>query len=349
MHRSAAETQPPEGVSIATLAQLMREAARSAESADPGLAIVSHLIAIAKAEQGALMIGNTLVPTHSLNSMGMPVPALAMDHDLVIEASLERRAVCGLLEGGRHDGVVPLTLGRERAGLVYLRLSRPPEPAEVDALETYALFAAQLLVQHNTRSLLKRSESSYSEKLEMALGLYDLYADAVGMAITDRMTGLGSRAYFEQRLVEQIDHARRHAQPLAVLLLDLDHFKAVNDTHGHLVGDQVLSGVGFVIRGRLRLSDVAGRFGGEEFAVLLPETDLHGACVLAERLRVAIAAWSLELSDQTLSITASVGVASLGERMAGPNDLVDAADRALYEAKHRGRDRVCVYQEENKD
>ncbi|HEY9855839.1 MAG TPA: GGDEF domain-containing protein, partial [Stenomitos sp.] len=302
--------------------------------------ILRHLIALSGAAKGSIMLGNTLVQAHSFGPDGEPVLPVPMNHELVVEASLDRKVVVGPGEGGDLETAVPLTLGRERVGLVYLRLSSEPSTETLEALDAYASFAAQLLFQVNTRALLQRSETSYTEKLDMALGLYDLYADAMGQAITDRMTGLGSKAYLEQRITEQLDHARRHAQPLSLILVDLDHFKAINDTHGHLVGDQVLGGVGYVIRGQLRLSDVAGRFGGEEFAILLAETGSEGALVLAERLRKAIEAWSLELPAGRLKVTASLGVASLEAAMPGAAALVDAADRALYQAKRSGRNQV---------
>lgn len=326
--------------SAGMLARLFREAARSAESTEPAVLVLRHLIALSGATQGSIMLGNTLVQAHAFDAKDEPVWPVALSNELVAEASLDRRITVGPGEDGGLDCAVPLTLGRERVGLVYLRLALQPTSEALAALDAYSLFAGQLLFQVNTRSLLQRSEASYSEKLDMALGLYDLYADAMGQAITDRMTGLGSKAYLEQRLTEQLDHSRRHAQPLSLILVDLDHFKAVNDTHGHVVGDQVLAGVGYVIRGQLRLSDVAGRFGGEEFAVLLPDTEIQGAMILAQRLRQAIEAWSMELAGGRLSVTASVGVACLGAEMAAV-DLVDAADRALYQAKRGGRNQVC--------
>lgn len=331
------ETTP---IGAGTLAQLFREAARSVESTEPAVVVLRHLIDLSGASQGSIMLGNTLVQAHSLGANGEPVWPVALSNEVVAEASLDRKVVVGPGVDTGLDCAVPLTLGRERVGLVYLRLLSPPTDERLAALDAYGLFAGQLLFQVNTRALMHRSEASYSEKLDMALGLYDLYADAMGQAITDRMTGLGSKAYLEQRLTEQLDHSRRYDQPLALILVDLDHFKDINDTHGHVVGDQVLGGVGYVIRGQLRLSDVAGRFGGEEFAVLLPDTEISGAMVLAERLRKAIEEWSLELPGGCLQVTASLGIASLSAEMAGAVELVDAADRALYKAKRGGRNRV---------
>lgn len=322
------------------LAGLFRIAARAADHGDPGPLILRHVMGMGRAIQGTLTLGNTLVPTVSCHADGTPAPPLALDHEVVVEASLERRVAWSRAEDGRVHAAVPLILGRERVGLVYMALTAPPDAAMTDALETYGLFAAQLLFQIQTRQLLARTEDSFGQKLEMALGLYDLYSEAAAIALTDRLTGLGSKTYLQQRLTEETEAARRRASPLCLVMVDLDHFKQINDTHGHLIGDQVLAGVGFVIRKQLRLSDVAGRFGGEEFAIVLPATPLDGACVMAERLRRAIGAWSTTTEHGLLQVTASLGVAELAPNAADSVDLLERADQALYRAKRRGRDQV---------
>jgi diguanylate cyclase (GGDEF)-like protein len=128
-----------------------------------------------------------------------------------------------------------------------------------------------------------------------------------------------------------------------VLLLDLDHFKRVNDTHGHRVGDSVLQVVADTLRASLRATDIAGRYGGEEFLVVLPQTDLAGAGVLAERVRVAIEETAIDVGGaEPLSVTVSVGVAALDEAARSAEQLVERADAALYGAKDAGRNRVCA-------
>jgi diguanylate cyclase (GGDEF)-like protein len=316
---------------------LIREAALAADL-EPNPLLLRHLIRLTGADRATLMVGSNLVPACSLTADGLNAPPLPLPGDLVQRLGQGHDPLWEPRDGGVL-GVIPLAMGHERIGLAVL--TAPERPSEADDVAAYATFAALLLFQTNTRALMRRSEESFNQKLDMALGLYDLYEDAVGHAITDRLTGLGSRAYFEQRLVEQIDLSRRYRQPLSLLLIDVDHFKLVNDTHGHLVGDQVLSGMGFIVRGLLRLSDVAGRFGGEEFAIVLPTTDRAGALVLAERLREAIAHWKLDLADGPIRVTASMGVASLGSADQRPSDLIEAADRALYQAKRSGRNRVC--------
>jgi diguanylate cyclase (GGDEF)-like protein len=165
------------------------------------------------------------------------------------------------------------------------------------------------------------------------------------LAHTDSLTGLANRRFFMQRLHEEIERARRHGHPLSVLLLDLDLFKQVNDTHGHDAGDRILVAVAATIQAVKRASDVVARFGGEEFALLLPETDGAGAARLAERLRHGIATTRVDAAGQPVSVTTSIGSATIRTRESDLDDLLVRADRALYRAKHGGRDRVFAAQD----
>jgi diguanylate cyclase (GGDEF)-like protein len=157
-------------------------------------------------------------------------------------------------------------------------------------------------------------------------------------ALTDGLTGLPNRRSIDDALKRMAAHAGRTASPLGVVLFDLDHFKQINDLCGHEKGDEVLAAVGVVIAGSLRASDFGGRFGGEEFILLLPDTNRDGAVTVAEKLREAIAA--VDVSGVSRPITASLGAASLPEDAVEPALLLRAADRALYLAKARGRNRV---------
>ena len=163
------------------------------------------------------------------------------------------------------------------------------------------------------------------------------------LATTDFLTGLRTRRIGEELLAVELERARRHGEPLALLMADLDHFKALNDRHGHLAGDAVLRGVSQLLQGELRATDVAARYGGEEILVILPHTPLDGAEALAERwrLRVEREAFRLE-SGRGLYATVSIGVAGCGPDRASPEQLIGAADRALYVAKQRGRNRVAI-------
>lgn len=163
------------------------------------------------------------------------------------------------------------------------------------------------------------------------------------LATHDELTGLLNRRALMDRLQLEVDHGRRLGNMLALLMFDLDHFKLINDTHGHWLGDAVLRGVGAIMRERLRVSDSAGRYGGEEFCVILPGTGADGALALAEELRAAIAGTVFGAGDMELGATASFGVAACTEPAAASVEgLLRQADRALYLAKDAGRDRVCL-------
>jgi two-component system cell cycle response regulator len=162
----------------------------------------------------------------------------------------------------------------------------------------------------------------------------------------DGLTGLWNRAYLNQRIAEEVAAAQRYHRKLCVTLLDLDHFKTLNDRFGHPFGDQVLQAVGEALTASTRTTDAACRYGGEEFALILSETGLQGGMVAAERARAQIAVLEFRPKGQRLSITASVGVAAT-EQFEDPKQLdvralISSADQALYAAKHSGRDRVCV-------
>jgi diguanylate cyclase (GGDEF)-like protein len=160
-------------------------------------------------------------------------------------------------------------------------------------------------------------------------------------ASTDSLTGLANRWTFDEELALEWRRAERIGDPLGLILLDIDNFKSVNDTHGHQAGDDILRRVGQVLADSVRHADLAARYGGEEFGVVLPETDLAGAVELAERLRAALEAEVVELADGSrLSVTASFGAAVKGD-LPGGEELVAAADEALYEAKRAGKNRVA--------
>jgi diguanylate cyclase (GGDEF)-like protein len=157
-------------------------------------------------------------------------------------------------------------------------------------------------------------------------------------ALTDALTGLPNRRSIDDTLKRMAAHAGRTSTPLSVVLFDLDHFKQINDVYGHEKGDEVLAAVGTVVTSTLRASDFAGRFGGEEFALLLPDTDGAGAVEAAEKLRVAVS--EIDVAGVSRQITASMGVASIPRDASEPTLLLRAADRALYLAKAQGRNRV---------
>jgi two-component system cell cycle response regulator len=200
----------------------------------------------------------------------------------------------------------------------YLR--KPFEPAELIARVSAALRVARL-----------QQELS---KQNAVLSL---------LSITDPLTGLANRRYGEERLRTEIETATRHQQPLTLLMLDADHFKQVNDRYGHSGGDAVLKELARRMQGVLRVGDIAARWGGEEFLLVLPNTALPGAIALAERLLEEMRGIPIAVgADQSCVVTASIGAAEGG----GKNfeELLRRADDALYQAKHDGRDCVRLAQ-----
>jgi diguanylate cyclase (GGDEF)-like protein len=172
------------------------------------------------------------------------------------------------------------------------------------------------------------------------------HTQLAGEARIDGKTGLLNAATWQREAHTEVSRAVRTRTPLAVAMMDIDHFKAVNDTYGHLAGDAVLVGISAALRGLLRNYDIVGRFGGEEFAILLPHTTAAEARDIAERLRVRLAKVITPVADGTesvpLRITVSIGVAALEEARRDLDELLAAADSALYQAKQSGRNMTCL-------
>lgn len=166
------------------------------------------------------------------------------------------------------------------------------------------------------------------------------HAEVHQRTILDTLTGLYNRRYFLDMLDREIARNERHRRIFSLAILDLDLFKQVNDDLGHLAGDEILKSLGSVLGNRVRRNDTAARIGGEEFGVLLPETELADALDLAEDIRRAISDHEFRDGDRPIELTASLGVAQWRSGMAGASDILRAADEALYEAKDAGRNRV---------
>jgi diguanylate cyclase (GGDEF)-like protein len=163
----------------------------------------------------------------------------------------------------------------------------------------------------------------------------------VHIATTDPLTGIFNRRHLLALLAREHQRAERYKTGFSLLMLDIDHFKRINDTHGHHVGDDAIKAMTRAATRSLRPSDVIGRVGGEEFVVLLPHTEETGAIAVAERIRAAVGAVTVPAGDQTVRFTISIGVATQARR-ASAEQLLDCADKALYAAKAGGRDQVCI-------
>lgn len=164
--------------------------------------------------------------------------------------------------------------------------------------------------------------------------------DTHAQATVDRLTGVANRPALLAALFNEVERANRYERPLSVAFVDIDHFKAVNDTYGHATGDVVIKELGEILRRVKRETDVVARFGGEEFCVLCEETDTEGAALLAERVREELGATVFQTELGKLTVTCSLGVATFPLDAGTTGELFDAADKALYAAKHSGRNAV---------
>jgi two-component system, cell cycle response regulator len=212
--------------------------------------------------------------------------------------------------------------------------------ADVDLATVRAGAADYLLKTELTASLLSRT-------IRYAIERARLMNEMRALARHDHLTGLLTRREMDRVLDEELVRSHRYGHPVSLILLDLDHFKQVNDSYGHVSGDAALRWVSSIVSQCVRDTDRAARYGGDELAVLLPETDQVGACVLAERIRARVAATGLEpppdatSASGTIPLTLSIGVASLpGSLAATPSEFIARADAALYQAKRGGRNQV---------
>ncbi|MCX5715521.1 MAG: sensor domain-containing diguanylate cyclase [Candidatus Omnitrophica bacterium] len=179
-----------------------------------------------------------------------------------------------------------------------------------------------------------------SRQFSLAIKKVRMYERIQELAITDGLTGIFVRRYFLQELDEEFVRASRHKFKLSFLMIDLDHFKECNDKFGHLIGDAMLKETARVLKHNIREVDLIGRYGGEEFSVILPEADRVSAGLVAERLRRAVEANIFKAYDEVLHMTISVGVATFPQDASRSGDLIEQADKALYSAKAEGRNRV---------
>jgi diguanylate cyclase (GGDEF)-like protein len=217
----------------------------------------------------------------------------------------------------------PVEIGDHTIGVINFADHANGQPFGRKSLELYQAIAPQLAVAVD-RARLKEKAGEFEQ-----------------LSVTDALTGLLNRRYIEQRLNEEVKRSNRHGLAMSFMMLDVDNFKSYNDTFGHPAGDEALKLVGTVIRDTLRAADVAARFGGEEFAILLPQTMPEEAATIAERIRQNVA--NTEFPNR--QVTLSIGVASCSADLCSSANIVSAADKALYRAKDGGRNRVTTFEE----
>ncbi|MDP8230735.1 MAG: GGDEF domain-containing protein [Candidatus Gorgyraea atricola] len=209
---------------------------------------------------------------------------------------------------------IPLFVEERLAGILYIEnLPRP-------YFENFIILGSQFAIQFQKVVLYKKVQEA---------------------SITDSLTGVSTRRHFLERLARELRRSMRGKTNLSFLMLDLDHFKEKNDRLGHLVGDVVLKEVAGIIKSNLREIDILGRYGGEEFAIALADTDKEGALQVAEHIRRSIESAIFKAYDEVTSSTVSIGISTFPENGADANSLIESSDRALYKAKESGRNRVC--------
>jgi diguanylate cyclase (GGDEF)-like protein len=178
-------------------------------------------------------------------------------------------------------------------------------------------------------------------RIRAGMRIVGLQQQLLELTVTDPLTGLRNRRAFEKELAVQFEHARRYTRPLSLIMVDVDLFKGINDGYGHPAGDAVLREVAYRISRQSRSSDLVARIGGEEFAVVLPETPLFEAVQVAEKIRAGVASSPIQVGDAELPVTISAGAANMPHSyVTTPAELMHAADQALYRAKERGRNRI---------
>lgn len=225
---------------------------------------------------------------------------------------------------------IPFAFDKGQHGVFFLR-SSPDEPALDEESVRLTSAIAQGAVRALNRAAMFESVLSHQEQLEI-------------LAKTDELTGCLSRRYLMERLENELERAARYERLLGVVMFDIDDFKRLNDTHGHTTGDAALRSIGEVLRRSLRTADFVGRYGGDEFLLVLPETSAHGTHQLAERIRNGVSRREFDLRGGTLRLTISGGVAGFPDSdVMALEDLIDRADVALYKAKAAGRNRVFIY------
>lgn len=174
------------------------------------------------------------------------------------------------------------------------------------------------------------------------------FSSIQNIAIYDTLTNLYNRRYFEERLDIEAQKSFRSGVPLSLVMLDIDHFKKVNDTFGHTEGDQILCKISSILKNCVRKKDTVARYGGEEFILILPETALEQSFVIAERIRQSVEKNLFELGRAHVHLTVSMGISNFpSHRVKSKEELVKIADQALYDAKRRGRNKVCIFTEKS--
>jgi diguanylate cyclase (GGDEF)-like protein len=335
--------------SISRLHEFLRGVTTSLDSQKVYPSVLAKFSEIMKAERSSLMVLNEQANELALEAMLPTLPATAAPVRLkpgegVAGAVLESGAAMLVYDVDTDSRVprarrdqyktksfisYPIMLGPRKVGVINLTDRADGSSYQSDDLSLLDLIAPHLALIIDRTEWFKKAET-YQR-----------------MSLTDPLTALPNRRYLEERLFEEIERSKRHSTPLSFLIIDVDRFKTYNDIYGHTNADRVLTKTAQMLRRSIRAIDMAARFAGDEFCILLPETEIVDAARIAERLRRAVSQteYRSEQGELIDRVTISIGVSSFSPTRQSPLSIVETADRALYQAKTRGRNCVAVYED----
>lgn len=310
---------------------------------------VHHMLSLQQINSAIQISSGTVAqwtpqPRPAASATAPCIGTLLQKLNLHLQTSLELDKLLGLFFGEvrqlialgalvyRHDETdAHLQLGELEPFAINYQLSHQEE-----SLGELSLYSRAPLAE-SARQQLEKAFGCLLFPLRNAL----LYRRAIQASLKDPLTGAGNRNALEQTLSREIELSRRYARPLSLIMLDMDHFKALNDTHGHQAGDTALRAVAQLLREQLRNTDLAFRFGGEEFVLLLPNANIEAARIVGERIRGAVERLVLKFGNQTISLSASLGCSTYRSNDS-QESLLQRADEALYQAKRNGRNRLFL-------
>lgn len=304
--------------------------------------IVDKTVEVLNAEWGCLMLANededtlfTQVTAGETQYVHKGTQRLA-DEPTIFTECMRREQ---LLSGVRNEGEVGLLMPMDPAMLIVMAVPLVLNKRKLGVIA---------VINPNSRRGFTKEEEALASTLASQAAVTIENARLYNLAIYDGLTGLHLRRYFDIWLKKEFDRVRRYGGKLSLVMIDVDHFKHVNDEYGHQCGDEVLRLIGALVRDSIRSVDLGARYGGEEFSVILPETDTEGANLFAERLRARVEETPIRWDARAFPITISCGIATYikGRPYGSPEDLIETADKALYQAKSSGRNKVVVLNRE---